>query len=150
MLHILAVVTGTVLGIMVGVEFAVAVFVNLIFRQLPIGASIEARAAGGRLLGRVMPFWYFCSLALISALAAADWSRSAARNAAVTAAVFLALSVVLSVALLVPLNNRSVSWTAADHPTDWREQQKRWDRLHYIRVALIVTAFVLTLVATVA
>lgn len=150
MLHILAVVTGTVLGLMVGVEFAVAVFVNLIFRRLPIGASIEARAAGGRLLGRVMPFWYFCSLALIAALAAADWNRSAARNAAIAAAVLLAVSVVLSVAVLVPINNRSVTWTEADHPADWREQQQRWDGLHYLRVALIVTAFVLTLVAAVA
>jgi hypothetical protein len=37
--------------------------------------------------------------------------------------------------------------TADDHPDDWREQQQRWDRLHYARVAIIVAASVLTLVA---
>ena len=38
-------------------------------------------------------------------------------------------------------------WTADHHPADWREQLQRWDRLHYPRVAIIVAAFVLTLVA---
>lgn len=31
---------------------------------------------------------------------------------------------------------------------DWREQHRRWDRLHYLRVAIIVASFVLVLVAT--
>jgi hypothetical protein len=30
---------------------------------------------------------------------------------------------------------------------DWREQQRRWGRLHCAHVAVIVTAFVLTLAA---
>jgi hypothetical protein len=47
----------------------------------------------------------------------------------------------------VPINNRSATWTADDHPDDWRAQQQRWDRQHYARVAIIITAFVLTLVA---
>ena len=61
MLNALAVITATVVGTMVGVEFAVAVFVNPILLRLPAGSSIEARADGGRVLGRVMPFWYFAS-----------------------------------------------------------------------------------------
>jgi hypothetical protein len=56
----------------------------------------------------------------------------------------------MSVALLVPIASRSATWTADDHPGDWREQQQRWDRLHYARVAIIVAAFVLTLVAATA
>jgi hypothetical protein len=56
---------------MVGVEFAVAVFVNPILLRLPVGSSIEARADGGRVLGRVMPFWYFASLILTAGLAVA-------------------------------------------------------------------------------
>jgi hypothetical protein len=47
----------------------------------------------------------------------------------------------------VPINNRSVSWTAESHPADWRAQHQRWDRLHYGRVALIVAAFTLVAVA---
>ena len=148
MLTTLAVVATTVVGTMVGVEFAVAVFVNPIFLRLPAGAALEARADGGRVLGRVMPFWYVGSLLLTAGLAAATWGRSAAGGGAATAAAaLLAVSVVMSVALLVPINNRSVTWTASDHPDDYREQQQRWDRLHYVRVAIIIAAFVLTVVA---
>jgi uncharacterized membrane protein len=145
-LDTLAVITATVVGVMVGVEFAVAVFVNPILLRLPAGPSLEARADGGRILGRVMPFWYFGSLILTAWLAAASWG-GAAGNAAVAAAALLAVSVIMSIALLVPINNRSATWTAENHPADWREQHQRWDRLHYARVAIIVGGFVLTLVA---
>ena len=148
MLTTLAIVATTVVGTMVGVEFAVAVFVNPIFLRLPAGAALQARADGGRVLGRVMPFWYVGSLLLTAGLAAATWGRSSAgAGAATAAAALLAVSVVMSVALLVPINNRSVTWTASDHPDDYREQQQRWDRLHYARVAIIVAGFVLAAVA---
>jgi len=146
MINALAIVTATVFGIMVGVEFAVAVFVNPMLLRLPAGHSIEARADGARVLGRVMPFWYIGSLALTAGLAAATWG-GAAGAAATAGAALLAVSVVMSVAWLVPINNRAATWTATDHPDDWREQQQRWDRLHYARVAVLVAGFVLTLVA---
>jgi hypothetical protein len=57
------------------------------------------------------------------------------------------VSIVMSIALLVPIAKRSGTWTADDHPGDWREQQRRWDRRHYARVTIIVVAFVLTLAA---
>jgi len=146
MLTALAVITATVVGTMVGVEFAVAAFVNPILLRLPTGSSLEARADGARVLGRVMPFWYLGSLILTAVLAAATWGMPAA-GAAVAGAALLAVSVVISVAMLVPINNRSATWTADNHPDDWREQQQRWDRLHYARVAIIIAGFVLTLVA---
>jgi Domain of unknown function (DUF1772) len=146
MLTALAVVTATVVGTMVGVEFAVAVFVNPIFLRLPAGPALQARADGGRVLGRVMPFWYIASLILTVGLAVAAQGASAT-SAAGAAAGLLAVSVILSVTLLVPINNRSATWTADSHPADWREQNQRWDRLHYARVAIITAGFVLTLVA---
>jgi anthrone oxygenase-like protein len=142
----LAVITATVVGVMVGVEFAVAVFINPILLRLPAGPALKARAGGARVLGRVMPFWYVGSLLLTAWLAAAKWGGSAGA-AAVAAAALLVVSVVMSVTLLVPIASRSATWTADDHPADWREQHQRWDRLHYARVAIIVAAFVLTLVA---
>ena len=146
MLTTLAVITATVTGIMVGVEFAVAVFVNPMLLRLPAGPALQARADGARLGGRVMPFWYIGSLFLTAWLAAATWGGPAG-DAATAAAALLAVSVVLSITLLVPINSRSATWTADHHPADWREQQQRWDRLHYARVAIIVAGFVLALVA---
>src|ERR1700758_823627 len=108
MLTTLAVISATVVGTMVGVEFAVAVFVNPILLRLPAGSSLEARADGARILGRVMPFWYLGSLILTAALAAATWGAPAA-GAAIGAAALLAVSVVMSLALLVPIANRSAT-----------------------------------------
>jgi uncharacterized membrane protein len=142
----LAVITASVTGVMVGVEFAVAVFINPIQRRLPVGSWIEVTAAGGRVLGRVMPFWYIGSLLLIAGLAAAKWGGPAG-NAAVAAAGLLIVSVIMSLTVLVPINNRVITWTADNHPADWREQHQRWDRWHYARVTVIVAAFVLILVA---
>src|ERR1700728_1117076 len=146
MLATLAVITAPVFVVMVGVEFAVAVFVGPILRRLPVGSWIEANADGARVLGRVMPFWYIGSLLLVAWLAAVTWGGSAG-DATVAAAALLVVSVVMSVTLLVPIAKRSGTWTADHHPADWREQQQRWDRLHYARVAFIVAGFLLTLVA---
>jgi uncharacterized membrane protein len=146
MLTALAVVTATVVGTMVGVEFAVAVFVNPILLRLPAGESLAARAIFARVLGKAMPFWYVGSLILVACLAGATWPGRGS-SAAIAAAALLAVSVVLSVALLVPINSRSGRWTADDHPDDWRQQLRRWDGLHYARVAIILAAFVLAAVA---
>ena len=146
MLTTLAVVAATVVGTMVGVEFAVAAFVNPNVLRLPAGPALQARADGARVGGRVMPFWYIGSLLLTVWLAAVTWGGPAG-DTAVAAAALLAVSCVMSVTLLVPINNRTATWTADHHPADWREQIRRWDRLHYARVAIIAAGFVLTLVA---
>ena len=149
MLVTLAVITATVVGIMVGVEFCGAIFVDPILLRLPVETALEASPQFGRVLGRVMPFWYIASLILIVAVAVTIWGTPPA-GTAVAAAILLAISVVMSITLLVPINNRTKTWTVDDHPEDWREQQQRWHRLHYARVAIILAAFVLTLVAVVA
>ncbi|GGA62412.1 membrane protein [Pseudoclavibacter endophyticus] len=149
MLSLLTIATTTVVGLMVGVELAVAVVLNRIVLRLPAGASIAARADSARMLGGVMPFWYVGSLLLTVALTAFTWGTAAATGV-VLAAALLAISVVMSVVFLVPINNRSAAWTAESHPADWREQYRKWDRLHYLRVAIIVVAFVLVVAAVTA
>ena len=98
------------------------------------------------MLGRVMPFWYIGSMLLTAALAVMTWGTTTATTALIATAL-LAVSVIMSITLLVPINNRSVTWTADNHPDDWREQNQRWDRLHYLRVAVIIAAFALVAVA---
>ncbi|MEV8367629.1 DUF1772 domain-containing protein, partial [Streptomyces niveus] len=60
-----------------------------------------------------------------------------------TAGALLLLSVIMSLLLLVPINNQGKTWTPDNRPADWKQQMNRWDRLHYVRVAIIVTAFAL-------
>ncbi|WP_193106666.1 anthrone oxygenase family protein [Brachybacterium sp. FME24] len=144
---VLAVIATTSTGLLVGVELAVAVVLNPILRGLPFAAAIAGRAHGGRMLGRAMPFWYIGSTILLATLTALTWGTSSA-GAALLAAALLLVGVVLSVVLLVPINKQTITWTAESHPGNWQELQQRWDRLHIVRVALLVVAFVLVVVAT--
>ncbi|MGD6747805.1 anthrone oxygenase family protein [Streptomyces sp. BH106] len=148
MLDALEVFTTVVLGVMVGVEFSVAFVMNRIFSGLPDDANQQARSHGGRMLGALMPFWYFGSLVLIAIWAAATWGDGDT-GLLVTAGALLVVSIVMSILLLVPINNRGKTWTAETRPADWKEQMSRWDRYHYVRVAVIVAAFAVLVTALV-
>ncbi|MCQ8187044.1 DUF1772 domain-containing protein [Streptomyces rugosispiralis] len=145
MQHTLAIVTVVVVGLLVGVEFAVAAFVNPIISRLPDNGGLAARGDGARILGKVMPFWYIGAVVL-SAFWAALARGDAGAGIIVTATALLVLSVLMSIALLVPINSRVAQWTEDSVPADWREQLGRWDRFHYLRVGVIIAAFVLLVV----
>ncbi|MFD3442616.1 MULTISPECIES: DUF1772 domain-containing protein [unclassified Streptomyces] len=146
MLNTLEVVTTVVVGLMVGVEFSVAFIMNRILDALPEDSGQLGHAHGGRMLGALMPFWYIGSLVLSAIWAVAGWHRPGA-GLVVIAAGLLILSVVMSILLLVPINNRNKTWTPENRPADWKEQLHRWNRYHYIRVAVIVAAFTLLVAA---
>ncbi|MFC9671496.1 anthrone oxygenase family protein [Streptomyces sp. NPDC056949] len=146
MLNALEVFTTVVVGVMVGVEFSVAFVMNRIFNALPEDSGQLGRAHGGRMLGAVMPVWYIGSLVLVAVWALAGWHRPGA-GLVVTAGALLILSVVMSILLLVPINNRGKTWTPENRPEDWKEQMNRWDRWHYVRVAVIIAAFALLVTA---
>jgi uncharacterized membrane protein len=146
MLNALEVFTIVVLGVMVGVEFSVAFVMNPILNGLPEDSGQLGRAHGGRMLGAVMPVWYITSLVLVAVWAVAGWHHHGA-GLAVTAGALLILSVIMSILVLVPINNRGKTWTPDDRPADWREQMKRWDRFHYVRVAVLIAAFAVLVAA---
>ncbi|TDD39103.1 DUF1772 domain-containing protein [Saccharopolyspora elongata] len=151
MLNALEIVTTVIVGLMVGVEFSVAFVINPILNALPDdssqrGRSHGGRSHGGRMLGAVMPVWYIGSLVLVAVWAIAGWHHDGA-GLVVTAGALLILSVVMSLLLLVPINNRGKTWTTENRPDDWKEQMNRWDRFHYVRVAVIIAAFALMVAA---
>ncbi|WP_370409490.1 anthrone oxygenase family protein [Streptomyces fradiae] len=148
MLNALEVFTTVVVGLMVGVELSVAFVMNRIFDALPEDAGQLGRAHGGRMLGALMPFWYIGSLVLAAVWATAGWGGPGA-GLVVIAAGLLIVSVIMSIVLLVPINNRGKTWTPENRPADWKEQMNRWDRYHYVRVAVIVAAFTLLVTALV-
>ncbi|WP_418361490.1 DUF1772 domain-containing protein [Streptomyces gilvosporeus] len=71
-----------------------------------------------------------------------DETGDAGAGLVVTATALLVLSVLMSIALLVPINSRVAQWTQGSVPADRKQQFGRWDRLHYVRVGVIITAFV--------
>jgi uncharacterized membrane protein len=144
-LDTLEVITTVVVGLMVGVEFSVAFVMNPIFKALPEDSNQLAHAHRGRMLGAVMPVWYIGSLVLASIWAVAGRHHEGT-GLVVTAAALLIVSVIMSVLLLVPINNQNKNWTPDNRPDDWKEQMDRWDRYHYVRVAVIIAAFALLVV----
>lgn len=146
MLNALEIVTVVVVGLMVGVEFAVAFVMNPIFSALPDDSNQRARSHGGRMLGALMPFWYIGSLILSAIWAIAGWNEGGA-GLVVAGGVLLIISIAMSLLLLVPINNRGKTWTPENRPADWKEQMKRWDGYHYARVAVIIAAFALLVAA---
>ncbi|MFG3253387.1 anthrone oxygenase family protein [Streptomyces sp. NPDC048172] len=140
MLTALEIVTTVVVGVMVGVEFAVPFFINPILNALPGDNGLLGRIHGGRVGGAVMPFWYIGSLVLVGIWAVAGRHEDGT-GLVIAAAALLVVSVLMSVLLLVPINNRVKAWTPESRPADWKQQLTRWDRLHYVRVAVIVAAF---------
>jgi uncharacterized membrane protein len=146
MLGVLGVLTTVIVGVMVGVEFSVAFVVNRILNALPEDSGQLGRSHGGRMLGAVMPVWYITSLVLVTIWAIAGRGHDGT-GLVVTAGALLLVSVIMSVLLLVPINDRGKTWTPHDRPADWKQQMNRWDRLHYIRVAVIIAAFTLLVAA---
>jgi uncharacterized membrane protein len=147
MFSALEVVTIVVVGLMVGVEFSVAFVLNRILDALPDDSDQLGRAYGGRMLGALMPFWYIGSLVLSAVWAIAAWHHPGT-DLVVIAAALLIVTVIMSLLLLVPINNRGKAWTVENRPEDWKEQMNRWDRYHYVRVAVIIAAFALLATAT--
>jgi uncharacterized membrane protein len=142
MLDTLQVLTIVIVGVMVGVEFSVAFVINPILSALPGDSGQLGRAHGGRMLGAVMPVWYIASVVVVAIWAVAGWQQQGS-GLIVTAGALLIVSVIMSVLLLVPINNRAKTWTPENRPADWEQQSNRWDRLHYVRVAVIIVAFAL-------
>jgi uncharacterized membrane protein len=146
MLTALEVFTTVVVGLMVGVEFAVPFFINPILNALPSDNGLRGRVHGARVGGAVMPFWYIGSLVLVAVWAILGWHHPGT-GLVVTAGALLIVSVIMSILVLVPINNRVKTWTTGSRPADWKEQLQRWDRFHYVRVAVIIAAFALLVTA---
>ncbi|MEU2800407.1 MULTISPECIES: DUF1772 domain-containing protein [unclassified Streptomyces] len=140
MLDALEIVTTVIVGLLVGVELSVAFVINRILDALPDDSSQLGRSHGGRMLGALMPFWYIGSLVLSAIWAIAAWGEGGV-GLVVTAGALLLLSVIMSLLLLVPINNQGKTWTPENRPDDWKEQMNRWDRYHYVRVAVLIAAF---------
>jgi hypothetical protein len=133
--HVIAIVALVLTGPLVGVELGVAAFTNPLVSKLPDDAYRLFLTGGSRLLGALMPFWYVGTLVVL--IAGAVLSHDVL---AVTAVALMGVAVLLSVAVLVPINNRIGAWRSTADVN--RDLAGRWDRLHWVRVALLIAMFI--------
>jgi uncharacterized membrane protein len=141
-MHFVDIVTLVATGLLVGNELAVSLFINPVMWRLNAEAQARALSLFAKLLGRVMPFWYALCLLL---LAVETWLRRGRPGFSflLAAAVLWVAVIVFSITVLVPINNR-IAAVAADAPlATWLPSHKRWDRLHRVRIVLLVVALVL-------
>lgn len=133
-----------VTGPLLGVEFGVAAFTNPILQRLPDGAYRQARSTGAKILGTAMPFWYLTSVALMIAAAVLRPGPLL-----ITPVVLMALVILLTLTTLVPINNRVAAGAQGGDAESgqFHDLVSRWDRLHWVRVALLAGAFVLVVLA---
>jgi uncharacterized membrane protein len=137
-----------VLGLMCGSELNVAAFANPGFNRQPTNVHIRVRASFAVLLGHVMPFWMAGStlLNLLLLLPVAHLSKPAWRLSAIALAIQV-LAVLFSLVGPVPINNRIAKWTPDSVPSNWKEEEDRWDLYHWIRTCGLVVAFALLVVS---
>jgi uncharacterized membrane protein len=133
-----------VLGLMCGSELNVGLLTHPALNRQPTATHIPVRAALARLLGRVMPFWFAIStlLNLIVLLPFERLSPPAWHLAAVAFCIQIP-AVVFSLIFPVPINNRIIQWIPEALPTDWKQQEHRWDVYHLSRTLALVAAFAL-------
>lgn len=144
MKQIVEILALVVVGTLAGSEFAVAAFFRPILGRLPDEAFWAARGDGAGLLGKVMPFWYLASFALLVGVAVVAGSQ---RWLIGVGAGLMVAVVLLSVLVLVPINNKIAAWRTADEGS--RVLAARWDRLHWLRVAMLAVVFVLLAIGVV-
>jgi uncharacterized membrane protein len=138
--------TAAVAGMMTGNEFAVAAFVHPQLRRLDDTMHAHAAAPLARSLGKVMPFWY--ALALVLILGAAFEHRPISNRPGfliASAGILWAAVIIVTIAILVPINKRIASLDPERPYIGWLRDRSRWDRLHRLRVALLLIAVVLLL-----
>jgi uncharacterized membrane protein len=133
-------------GLLIGTEFAVSVFINPVLWRLEDRAQALAVKAFAKMLGTAMPFWYAGSFLLL--IAEAVLRRAQAGFALLIASCGLwAAVIVLTLLFLVPINNRISALTDEVFSVEIKQAHRRWDAGHRIRVVALVLAMVLLLAA---
>src|SRR5579863_2667881 len=93
------------IGLMIGTEFAVAVFINPILRKLGAREELRAIRLFAAKLGAAMPIWYVLSFLLLIAEAVLRRGETGYLMLIAAGAIWAAV-IVLTILFLVPINNR--------------------------------------------
>src|SRR3954454_16007938 len=137
------------LGLMIGVEFAVSVFIDPIVSRLDPRPRAQAIKMFATRLGRAMPFWYGANLLLLITEATLHRHQSGLALL-ITAAATWAAIILVTILFLVPINNRMMQLDPNSFTKEQQYEHRRWTNLHHLRVLTLVFAascFVMALLA---
>jgi uncharacterized membrane protein len=146
MVRLLDIVTTGCIGLLIGTELAVSVFINPVLWRLENAAQMSAMRMFAKRLGTAMPFWYAASLVLLIA------ETIVRRHEANTALLMIACAIwaaviVITILFLVPINNQLMQIGARSVAAVAQQQHKRWDTMHRYRVAALGVSMLCFLIA---
>jgi hypothetical protein len=145
-MSVLDIATIVCIGLLIGTEFAVAVFINPILRTLEERTQAHAIRLFAQRLGAAMPFWYGASLMLLLIGSILRYAGPG-RLPAVAATVIWIAVMVHSLLVLVPINNRMTRLDSRAFSPEAQHEHNKWDKLHRARVPALAAAMVCFLVA---
>jgi Domain of unknown function (DUF1772) len=143
-MNLLNIATILCIGLMIGAELAVSVFINPVVWKLDLAAQARAFRLLGRRLGRAMPVWYIASLLLLVSETITHRHESHVRLLGVAIA-FWGAAIALSLLSLVPINNRMVRTDADGFTESTQRELRKWESLHLVRVSFLAVAMILFL-----
>lgn len=131
-------------GLLTGNELTVSLFINPVMRKLNATTQARALSLFAGLLGRVMPFWYAFCLILFVAETVVHHGR-AVFSFLLAATLLWVFIIVATIFVLVPINNR-IAALGEDAPLKpWLREHMRWERLHRVRIALLLVCWILVI-----
>ena len=133
-------------GLLIGVEFAVSVFINPVLWRLDDRAQALAVKSFAKMLGTAMPFWYAGSFLLLIAETVLRHTKAGFSLLIASCAIWAAV-IVLTLLFLVPINNRIGAMTDDVFSEAVKREHRRWDGRHRLRVVALVLAMVFLLAA---
>jgi uncharacterized membrane protein len=148
-MHFLDTITIILAGLMVGNELAVAAFFNPAAWRLESTPQAQALSILAGSLGRVMPVWYGLCLGLL-ALELFLHRHQPVFVPLLTATLIWAGVIIFTISALVPINNRIASLNTTAPTPGWKQDHKKWDSLHRVRILLLALALLALTYALVA
>jgi uncharacterized membrane protein len=144
MLFYVDLLTTMSLGLLIGVEFAVAAFVDPVLWRLDDRSQAYTLKAFANKLGTVMPPWYAANLLLLI-IEALVRRHNPGAPFLFTACILWALVIVLTIVFLVPINNRLGRMQDDVLSSNEKQAHRKWDTGHRFRVATLIVALTLFL-----
>ena len=141
----LDIVATVCIGLLIGTEVAVSVFINPVLERFDTETRMKAISYFAKRLGTAMPFWYALSFVLLIAVAVLR-RRSLGEPLLMGASVLWLAVIILTLIFLVPINNRMMR-LGPDSSDGSLEEHRRWDLLHRGRVAVLAASMVCFLLA---
>jgi uncharacterized membrane protein len=147
MLRILDILTTGCIGLLIGTELAVSLFINPILWKLENPVQLKATSLFAKRLGAAMPLWYVASFVLLIAETIMRRHESGAALLAIASVIWAAV-ILLTVLFLVPINNRLAKIGSTSIAEVARQQHRKWDRMHRYRVAALGASMFFFLLST--